>query len=113
MIMAHSAGASVVAHIAHEYPFMARLLLTNPAVDLDFEQFIRGLQEFGGNKITVVIGDQDHAMAKLDEIVKIDESSRFRTIILEAIDHDFSGDVGMQLFLRAPHAHLFSAGIYF
>lgn len=108
VIMGHSAGASVVAHIAWEYPFITRLLLTNPAVDLQFDKIVHGLQEFGGNKITILIGDKDDAMTNLDEIIKIDESHRMRTIVLEGVDHDFSGKAGMDMFLSAPHAHLFS-----
>lgn len=112
VIMGHSAGASVVAHVAHDYPFITRLLLTNPAVDLSFDKIAHGLQEFGGNKINILIGDQDHAMTKLDEITKIGESYRMRTIVLEGIDHDFSGKAGMNMFLSAPHTHLLSDLMY-
>lgn len=64
-IMAHSDGASVVARIAWEYPFITRILLTNPAVDLEFDEIISGLHDFTGNA-TILIGSKDDSVKKLE-----------------------------------------------
>lgn len=110
-IMAHSAGAAIVAQIAWEYPNITSILLINPATKLGIEKMKYGLAEFGGNKITVLFGSEDSNVNDAQELSKADESVRMRTFILEGVDHHFSGDA-LQLFMQAPHSHLFNQAHY-
>lgn len=110
-IMAHSAGAAVVAQIAWEYPEITRLLLINPATKLGIDKIKYGLSEFGGNKITVIFGSEDPSVNDAAELSKADETARMRTLILDGVDHHFSGDA-LKLFMQTPHSHLFNQAHY-
>lgn len=110
-IMAHSAGAATVSQIAWEYPEITRILLINPATKLGFDKIKYGLSEFGGSKITVIFGSEDPSVNDAEELSKVDESARMRTLILDGVDHHFSGDA-LKLFMQAPHSHLFNQAHY-
>lgn len=104
-IMAHSAGAAIVAQIAWEYPQITRILLINPATKLGIEKMKYGLAEFGGNKITVLFGSRDPSVADAKELSQSNESAR-RIIVLDGVNHHFSGDA-LASFIQAPHSYLF------
>lgn len=110
-IMAHSAGAAIVAHIAWEFPSITRILLINPATKLGLDKMKYGIANFGGNKITVLFGGEDPSKRDAEELSKADESVRMRTFVLDGIDHHFSGDA-LALFMQAPHSHLFNQAHY-
>ena len=105
-IMAHSAGAAIVAQIAWEYPEITRILLVNPATKLGIDKIQYGLSEFGGNKITVLFGSEDPSVGDVDEIAKISEAKNVYTHILEGVDHNFSGE-SLEAFIAAPALYLF------
>lgn len=99
-IMAHSAGASIIAQIAWEYPFVSKLLLVNPAMKLRPKKIIQGLSEFGKNKVTIIVGSNDPSLQETKELaIK-------STIIVEGADHYFSGDA-FPVFLNSPSKYLF------
>ena len=100
-IIAHSAGAAVVAQIAWEYPEITRILLVNPATKLDIEKIQYGLSEIGGSKITVLFGSEDPSVGDVDEIAKLSETKNVRTHILEGVDHNFYGE-SLEAFTTAP-----------
>ena len=110
-IMAHSAGAAIVAQIAWEYPNIEKILLINPATALGLDKMKRGLAEFGGNKITVVFGSKDPSAKDAKELSTADETARMRTFVYDDVDHHFSGD-SLKLFMHEPHAHLFNRAYY-
>lgn len=102
-IMAHSAGAAIVAQIAWEYPEITRILLINPATKLGIDKIKYGLSEFEGNKITVMFGSEDPSVGDVNELSIAD---RLRTVICNGADHHFSGDA-IEKFTQAPHLYLF------
>lgn len=105
-IMAHSAGAAIVAQIAWEYPEITQILLVNPATKLDIEKIKYGLSEIGGSKITVLFGSEDPSVGDVDEIAKLSEAKNVHTHILEGVDHNFSGE-SLEAFITAPSLYLF------
>ena len=105
-IMAHSAGAAVVAQIAWEYPEITRILLINPATKLGIGKIKYGLSEFEGDKITVMFGSEDPSAGDVDEISKLSEAKNVHTHILEGVDHNFSGG-SLEAFITAPALYLF------
>ncbi len=105
-IMAHSAGAAVVAQIAWEYPEITRLLLINPATKLGIDKIQYGLSEFDGNMITVLFGSEDPSVGDVDEIAKLSIAKRVYMHILEGVDHNFSGE-SLEAFIAAPALYLF------
>ena len=105
-IMAHSAGAAVVAQIAWEYPEITRILLINPATKLGIGKIKYGLSEFSGDRITVLFGSEDPSVGDVDEVTKLSEAKNMHTHILEGVDHNFSGQ-SLEAFITAPALHLF------
>jgi pimeloyl-ACP methyl ester carboxylesterase len=100
-IMAHSAGAAILAQIAWEYPLISRILLVNPAMKLNPDKIKRGLAELNNNKLAILVGSKDPSISETKEL-RIE-----RTIIVEGADHNFSGDT-FPLFLEAPDRYLFN-----
>lgn len=105
-IMAHSAGAAIVAQIAWEYPEITRILLINPATKLGIDKIKYGLSEFFGDRIAVLFGSEDPSVGDMDEIAKLSEPKNIHTHILEGVDHNFSGQ-SLEAFITAPALHLF------
>lgn len=101
-IMAHSAGASVIASIAHEHQQTTRLLLVNPAMSLNSTAITEGLDKFGGSA-TILIGSKD---TNYSEILKLESRNKLKIITVENADHNFSGD-SFQAFLDAANKYLF------
>lgn len=99
-IMAHSAGAGVIAQIAWEYPFISKLLLINPAMKLGSDKIKEGLSKFGDDKVTVLVGGRDPSLSETKEL-GIDN-----TIIIDGADHNFSGDA-FPKFLGSAEKYLF------
>lgn len=106
-IMAHSAGAAIVAQIAWEYPEIKRLLLVNPATKLGLDKMKLGLSMFKGDDITVLYGSLDPAIDDVNEINGIESRVPINTFVLEGIDHHFSGTDGLIQFIAAPKNLLF------
>lgn len=102
-IMAHSAGAATVAQIAWEYPEITRILLINPATKLGIDKIKYGLSEFDANNLTIIFGSEDPSVNDVGELSITD---RLRTVILNGVDHHFSGDA-IEKFIQAPHLYLF------
>lgn len=105
-IMAHSAGAAIVAQIAWEYPEITRILLVNPATKLGIDKIQYGLSEFGVDRITIIFGSEDPSVGDVDEIAKLSEAKNVQTHILEGVDHNFSGE-SLEAFIAAPALYLF------
>lgn len=85
-IMAHSAGASVAAQIAHEYENIDKLLLVNTASRLAPEAILDGIQRTNAS-VTVIYGDQDPSLEFSTALKDIG----CNTIKMEGADHNFSG----------------------
>ena len=105
-IMAHSAGASVIAQIAWEYPNISRLLLINPAARLGGENIKQGLQAFTGDKATILIGTEDLSYEGIQTLFGDNDVSKVAVEVVNGADHYFAGDA-FPVFLEAPHTYLF------
>lgn len=106
-IMAHSAGAAVIAQIAWEYPQISRLLLINPATSLGLEKMKRGIAEFHGDEITILYGSKDPSVKDAKHLAGAIGSGRAEVVVLEDVDHNFSGDA-LKQFIEAPGLYLFN-----
>lgn len=95
-VMAHSAGASVVAQVTNEYPYINHLLLINPASKLNIEGTKKGLNEFNG-KIDILLGEEDPSL---------DDFEGFEITVVKGADHNFSGEA-FTAFLNAPNRYFF------
>lgn len=99
-VVAHSAGASVIAKIAHEYDTITDLLLVNPAEALDADAIRVGLEKTQAN-VTVMFGSNDPSV-RFAEGLKRDGH---RVVILDGVDHHFSGDA-LDDFIDLPVEYL-------
>lgn len=106
-IMAHSAGASVIAQLAYDYPSISKMLLINPATKLGADKIRQGLSSFAGYT-TILIGSDDPSRAEAHMIADQYKSSKVSTITVEDADHNFSGKAFAK-FLNAPNEYLFEA----
>ena len=106
-VMAHSAGAAVIAQIAWEYPEIKRLLLVNPATKLGLDKMKLALSMFKGDDITVLFGSLDPSIDDVNGLASIEGRVPINTFVLEGIDHHFSGTDGLIQFIAAPKNHLF------
>lgn len=101
VVVAHSAGAAVIASIAHEYPEIAGLLLINPAKKLlGADQMIHTLGTLE-NKTTVVFGGEDPSIDMVDTL----RSSKINVHIVRGADHNFSGKY-LNNFIDLPTSFL-------
>lgn len=106
-VMAHSAGAAIVARIAWEYPEIKRLLLVNPASKLGIEHMLQGVSKFEGQSVTIVYGEHDPSVESSKDFEGIKTVANVVVEILPGIDHDFSGKEGLEKFKLLPSLHLF------
>lgn len=87
-VAAHSAGAAIIARIAHEFPDITRLLLINPAKKLlGSGEILRGLGPLAQNT-TVVFGSEDPSIDMVDEL----RDGGIDVQIIDGADHNFSGE---------------------
>lgn len=100
-VMAHSAGASIIARIAHEYDNITDILLTNPAEKLGGDAIRQGLKKTNAN-VTAIFGEKDPSVS-FSEALQGDGHS---VVVLEGVDHNFSGDL-ITLYIDLPLEYLF------
>ncbi|MDB5177312.1 MAG: hypothetical protein JWN75_980 [Candidatus Saccharibacteria bacterium] len=103
-IMAHSAGAAVIAQIAWEYPEVTRLLLINPATQLGIAKIHLGLNELQDVNTTILVGGDDPSFDVVQELSVIDN---IRIVAIEGADHNFSSE-HFPAFISSPETYLFS-----
>lgn len=102
-IMAHSAGAAIVAQLAWEYPNITRILLINPAMKLGVDKIESGLSQFTGTS-TILVGSRDPSLGAVMSLDK--DTTKAKIIEIEGADHNFSGP-HLQTFLLAADKYLF------
>lgn len=100
-VMAHSAGASIIAKIAHEYDNITDVLLVNPAQKLGVDAIRQGLSKTDA-KITVVFGEKDPSVSLSGAL----QGDGHTVVVLEGVDHNFSDDA-LSLFIDLPMKYLF------
>jgi pimeloyl-ACP methyl ester carboxylesterase len=90
-IFAHSAGASVVAAIAHEYPQIKQILLVNVAEKLMNDRQLAGISAYKG-KLAVVYGQKDPSVTFGHQLVLVANPKTkpiYKTV--PNADHNFAG----------------------
>jgi hypothetical protein len=104
-IMAHSAGAAIVAQIAWEYPHITRLLLINIATKLELDKIKLGLSDFSG-EVTLLFGSDDMSVKDINELAAAGNLQKTHIVVLDGVDHNFSGEA-LKQFVDAPTMFLF------
>ncbi|OYW42321.1 hypothetical protein B7Z28_01620 [Candidatus Saccharibacteria bacterium 32-45-3] len=100
-VVAHSAGAAMIAKLAHEYPIISDILLINPAQKLaSASDVATGLSSLKG-KGRVVFGSLDPSVSMVEEL----KASGVNVTIIDGADHNFSGDF-LEEFINLPLKHL-------
>lgn len=100
-VMAHSAGASIVARIAREYDAITDLLLVNPAQKLDSDAIRSGLMAANARTIAV-FGSKDPSISFAEQL----KEDGHMVHVVEGSDHYFSGD-HLENFINLPSEYLF------
>ncbi len=101
-IMAHSAGAWVIGKVAHEYPEIKRVLMVNPATNIDIDAFKSNIDMNKHTKFVFMIGSQDPSHEHLYRFT----NRNSKIVIIDGADHNFSGE-HLNEFITAPIKHLF------
>jgi len=100
-VVAHSAGAAMIARLAAEYPIISDVLLINPAQKLaSASVLVSGWLNLSG-KAKVVFGSLDPSVGIADEL----KASRIDVAIIDGADHNFSGDF-LEEFISLPLKYL-------
>ncbi len=94
-IMAHSAGAAIIAQIAWEYPEIKKLLLVNTAFKMNPDKILTNLNRYTGN-IKFVFGGEDPS---IDWSEKLKE--KYKVAVIDGADHNFSGEY-IENFIKLP-----------
>ncbi len=106
-IMAHSAGASALAQIAWEYPFISRILLINPASKIGMDKIQKGVDKFDGEQVTLFVGSKDPSSSEFSQFKTSSEPSNLKIVRIDGANHHFSGK-HFPDFLKAPSKYLFA-----
>ncbi|MBP9738733.1 alpha/beta hydrolase [Candidatus Saccharibacteria bacterium] len=94
-IIGHSAGASVAAWLAHEYPKVRQLTLINMAEKLEADRIEEGLKSFDGS-VELVYGSEDPSIEFGRKL-----GDKYKLTVVEGADHNFSGD-HTERFIKIP-----------
>ncbi|MFZ3009945.1 MAG: hypothetical protein WA030_02920 [Candidatus Microsaccharimonas sp.] len=106
-IMAHSAGAAIVARIAWEYPDISRVLLVNPAAKLGLDKIVSGLNNLDNQKAIVIFGENDPARQYAELLGAIPTTT---ASVVNGADHNFTGE-SFSLFLDLADHNLFNESV--
>jgi dienelactone hydrolase len=102
-LMGFSAGASVVAAVAHEFSEVEKILLMAPAGDAG-ELLIEGLPRFTG-EVYAVVGDHDRVVGPQAAdlfCAHASQASKKESVIIPYCDHQFKGEKNGKVLSLAP-----------
>jgi len=94
-IVGHSAGASVAAWLAHEYPKVKQLTLINMAEKLEADRIVTNLESFNGS-VSLVYGSEDPSIEFGRKL-----GDKYGLTVVEGADHNFSGN-HTERFIQIP-----------
>lgn len=94
-VVAHSAGASVTAWLAYEYPNIDKIILINLAADLKQDKIIDGLTKFKGST-NLIFGSEDLSFAFSTVM-----PANIKVTTIDGADHYFSGE-HLKTFIKLP-----------
>lgn len=103
-IQGHSAGATITAMIAWEYPEITRLLLINPVPKFNGVSIVDSLEKFTVGDASIMYGEHDPSAEYWRQ------QSTLPNILVSEVknaDHHFSGN-SFDIFINAAQEHLFN-----
>lgn len=102
-LIGHSLGGYMIGALAYSYDFVDQILMINPAVSFDCEDF-KSLAERKAELNHVLIGSNDPSYKYRDEFAKYAQVH-----IVEGADHYFSGEY-LDDFINALNYYLYRGG---
>ncbi len=103
--MGHSNGGLIGAWFGYKYPEIKRMLLVNAPLMLNYHKTKAGINNFEGEKITMVYGSLDQSI-QYTELLKLILKKNFSYEIIENQDHHFSKE--SYDFKKLPEQYLFN-----
>lgn len=100
--MGTSAGANLVLSFSYLFPQIKKILAINPVMNVNFHWIDKGIKNFIGEKINIVVGEKDQSSKWIGLLPKIET---LKTTILPNIDHQFTDN--LQAFIDLPKQYLF------
>lgn len=97
-VFGFSAGASIVAKLAHKYPKIKKIILCSMAKELDPIGIKEGLTKFSG-KTEIFYGDKDPNHEFISEVEKL--NLPIKVTLFKDYDHYFS-DKHFEAFVKLP-----------
>ena len=89
---------------SYKHPEIKEILLINPVLRVDFEKLKKSLNSFE-NKITIVQWNKDTDYPFNPLLTQIPKA---RVVVLDWVDHQFSNEWGLDLFISLPEKYLFN-----
>ncbi len=103
-IMWFSAWWHFTWRFAYKYPEIHAILLINPVLRQNFEELKEGLNSFE-DKITIVQWNKDVDFPFNSLLSQI---SKAKLVVLDGVDHQFTHEWGLDLFISLPEKYLFT-----
>lgn len=101
-VMGISAGGNIVLSFSHLFPQIKRVLAVNPVINVNFHLIDKNINNFAGENITIVFGENDPSSKWIGLLPK---NKKLKTILLPQIDHDFTDN--LETFINLPNKYLF------
>lgn len=101
--MGTSAGANIVLCFSYLFPQIKRVLAVNPVLTVNLHWINDGIKDFVGDKIEVVVGEEDLSSQWVELLPKMD---KLQTTILPNVEHYFKGH--LQTYIDLPKKYLFN-----
>ena len=102
-VMGSSAGANIVLSFSYLFPQIKKILAINPVMNVNFHWIEKGIKNFKGECLHVVIGGNDPS-SKWEGLLT--ETEKLNLTILPNIDHEFQNN--LQVFINLPKQFLFN-----
>ena len=99
----YSAGASVSAAIAYDFPQVTKMLLIAPSADIGTESLQRGLSRFNG-ELYITLGEKDHIVTPEMATTLSEWATKARVKKLVTVpncDHHFTGKMNGRILSKA------------
>jgi alpha-beta hydrolase superfamily lysophospholipase len=102
-LMGFSAGASVMAAVAHEFEEVARMLLIAPSADAGPQNVRAGIEAFLGD-LAVAVGADDEVVRTFPQTLfdGSNNATRKRQAVIPHCDHQFRGETNGRILSHAP-----------
>ena len=102
-LVGYSAGAGVIASVAHEFPEVKKILLVAPSGDAGMESIRNGLAKFIGD-VSITVGEKDEVVGVSVGRTFYDLATSASTIRLRKVpdcDHQFRGETNGMILSKA------------